>query len=49
VRLALVVIGAVIALTVAELTSEGFREFTGEHALISTFMTEAFSWSASIS
>jgi hypothetical protein len=41
VRLALVVIAAVVALTIAELTSEGFREFTGGHALISTFITEA--------
>jgi hypothetical protein len=40
VRIALVVIAAVIALTVAELTSEGFSEFTQEHALISTFITE---------
>jgi hypothetical protein len=35
------VAAAVAALTVAELTSERFREFTGGHALISTFMTEA--------
>jgi len=41
VRLALVVIAAVIALTIAELTSEGFSEFTRDHALISTFITEA--------
>ena len=40
-RLALVVIAAVIALTIAELTSEGFSEFTRDHALISTFITEA--------
>jgi len=41
VRLALVVIAAVIALTIAELTSEGFSEFTRDHALISTFIREA--------
>jgi hypothetical protein len=41
VRLALVVIGAVVALTIAELTSDGFSEFTRDHALISTFITEA--------
>ena len=41
VRLACVVIGVVIVLTIAELTSERFKEFTGDHSLISTFMTEA--------
>ena len=41
VRLACVVIGFVIVLTIAELTSARFKEFTGTHSLISTFMTEA--------
>jgi hypothetical protein len=40
VRIALVVIAAVAALTIAELMSDGFREFTGSHALVATFMTE---------
>jgi hypothetical protein len=39
--LACFVVAAVVALTVAELTSERFREFTGDHSLISTFITEA--------
>ena len=39
-RIALVVIAAVVVLTVAELRSDGFSEFTQEHALISTFITE---------
>lgn len=39
-RIALLVVAAVAALTIAELTSDGFREFTASHALISTFMTE---------
>ena len=41
VRLACVVVAAVVALTVAELTSERFNRFTGDHSLISTFITEA--------
>jgi hypothetical protein len=41
VRLACAVIAAVVALTVAELTSERFNEFTGNHSLIATFITEA--------
>jgi len=41
VRLASVVVVAVVALTVAELTSERFNRFTGDHSLISTFITEA--------
>lgn len=40
VRVALAVLAAVAALTVAELTSDGFREFTSGHALVSTFITE---------
>jgi hypothetical protein len=35
------VVAAVVALTVAELTSERFNRFTGDHSLISTFITEA--------
>ena len=41
VRLAGVVIAVVIGLTIAELTSERFQEFTGGHSLISSFITEA--------
>jgi hypothetical protein len=41
VRIGLFVLAAVAALAVAELTSEGFSEFTRDHALISTFITEA--------
>jgi hypothetical protein len=41
VRLACVVIAVVIVLTIAELTSEGFRKFTGDHSLVSSFITEA--------
>jgi hypothetical protein len=41
VRLACVVVGAVTVLTIAELTSERFRRFTGDHSLTTTFMTEA--------
>ena len=33
-------VGAVIVLTIAELTSERFNRFTGDHSLISTFITE---------
>jgi hypothetical protein len=40
VRLACVLVGVVIVLTIAELTSERFNEFTGDHSLISTFITE---------
>jgi hypothetical protein len=40
VRLACIVIGVVIVLAIAELTSERFRRFTGDHSLISTFITE---------
>lgn len=39
-RLACVVIVVVIVLTIAELTSERFNMFTGDHSLISTFITE---------
>jgi hypothetical protein len=39
--LAFVVAAVVVVLTIAELTSERFKEFTGDHSLISTFMTEA--------
>jgi hypothetical protein len=41
VRLGVFVLAAVVALAVAELTSERFSEFTGDHSLISTFITEA--------
>jgi len=41
VRLACVVVVAVIVLTIAELTSARFREFTGDHSLTSSFITEA--------
>jgi hypothetical protein len=41
VRLACVVVVAVVALAVAELSSERFAEFTGDHSLISTFIAEA--------
>ena len=41
VRVALVVLGLVVALSVAELTSERFNSFTRDHSLISTFITEA--------
>jgi hypothetical protein len=41
VRIGLFVVVAVVVLTIAELTSEGFSEFTRDHALISTFITEA--------
>lgn len=39
-RVACVVAGAVIVLTIAELTSERFNRFTGDHSLISTFIAE---------
>jgi hypothetical protein len=41
VRLACAVVVAVVALTVAELTSGRFREFMSDHSLISTFIAEA--------
>jgi hypothetical protein len=41
VRIGIVVGAAVLVLTVAELTSERFNEFTRDHSLISTFITEA--------
>ena len=40
-RLACVVVVVVIVLTIAELTSARFREFTGDHSLTSSFITEA--------
>lgn len=39
-RLACVLVGVVIVLTIAELTSERFNTFTKDHSLISTFITE---------
>jgi hypothetical protein len=41
IRVALFVLVFVAALSVAELTSDGFREFTQDHPLIATFITEA--------
>jgi hypothetical protein len=41
VRLAFVVVAAIVALTVAELTSGRFREFMSDHSLISSFIAEA--------
>jgi hypothetical protein len=41
VRVALFVLAVVVVLSVAELTSERFNAFTGDHSLISTFITEA--------
>jgi hypothetical protein len=41
IRVALFVLGGVVVLSVAELTSERFNAFTRDHSLISTFMTEA--------
>ena len=41
VRIALFVFAAVVALSVAEVTSEGFRDFAQEHPLIATFVAEA--------
>lgn len=38
---ALVVAASVAVLSVAELTSERFRDFTQDHPLIATFLTEA--------
>src|SRR5262245_49022748 len=40
-RVALFVLAFVAALSVAELTSDGFRDFTQDHPLIATFITEA--------
>jgi hypothetical protein len=40
-RVALFVLAFVAALSAAELTSDGFREFTQDHPLIATFITEA--------
>ena len=41
VRVAVFVLGIVVALSVAELTSERFKGFTRDHALLATFVTEA--------
>src|SRR5262245_13802072 len=41
VRVAVFVLGVVVVLSVAELTSERFNSFTQDHSLLSTFMTEA--------
>jgi hypothetical protein len=41
IRLACTVVAAVVALTVAELTSARFREFMSDHSLISTFIAES--------
>src|SRR5262245_65149324 len=41
VRVAVFVLGVVVVLSVAELTSERFNAFTRDHSLVSTFMTEA--------
>ena len=41
VRVAVVVLGVVVVLSVAELTSDRFNAFTRDHSLLSTFMTEA--------
>ena len=41
VRVGFVVAALVVALTVADLTSDGFRRFSGDHSLVSTFMAEA--------
>lgn len=41
VRVALFVLGAVAVLSIAELTSERFNEFTRDHSLVTTFVTEA--------
>jgi Ni/Fe-hydrogenase subunit HybB-like protein len=41
VRVAAVVLGIVIVLSVAELTSDRFKAFTQDHSLFTTFMTEA--------
>jgi len=41
VRVAVFVLGVVVVLSVAELTSERFKAFTQNHSLFSTFITEA--------
>jgi hypothetical protein len=41
VRLACAVVAAIVALTIAELTSDRFRAFMSDHSLISTFIAEA--------
>jgi uncharacterized membrane protein YcjF (UPF0283 family) len=41
VRVAVVVLGIVVVLSVAELTSERFKAFTQDHSLFTTFVTEA--------
>lgn len=41
VRIGLFVLTAVVALSVAEVTSDGFRDFAQKHPLIATFITEA--------
>jgi hypothetical protein len=41
VRVALLVLGIVVVLVVAELVSPRFRAFIGDHALLSTFLAEA--------
>jgi hypothetical protein len=40
VQVACVLVAAIAVLTVAELTSERFNKFTGDHSLIATFITE---------
>jgi hypothetical protein len=40
-RLACAVVAAIVALTIAELTSDRFRAFMSDHSLISTFIAEA--------
>jgi len=40
-RVALFVLASVAALSVAELTSDGFKDFTQDHPLMATFITEA--------
>ena len=40
-RVALLLLAFVAALSVAELISDGFRDFTQDHPLIATFLTEA--------
>ena len=41
VRVALFVLAVVVVMSAAEVTSERFKDFTQEHALLSTFLTEA--------
>jgi hypothetical protein len=40
-RVALFVLASVVALTVAELTSDSFNDFTQDHPLLAAFITEA--------